>query len=61
MRSIVDLAHNLGLTVCAEGAEDPETLTFLRSIGCDKVQGYFFSKPLAPSDFIDFVEQWNRD
>ncbi|MDP6785817.1 MAG: EAL domain-containing response regulator [Rhodospirillales bacterium] len=61
VHSIVDLAHNLGLTVCAEGAEGPEAVTFLRSIGCEKVQGYFFSKPLAPSDFIDFVEQWNRD
>ena len=60
VRSIVDLAHNLGLTVCAEGAEGAETLTFLRSIGCDKVQGYFFSKPLSPSGFATFVEEWSK-
>ena len=60
VRSIVDLAHNLGLTVCAEGAEGPEALTFLRSVGCDKVQGYFFSKPLPPSGFATFVEEWSK-
>ena len=46
VRSIVDLAHNLNLTACAEGVETPGTLEFLRSIGCDQVQGYLISKPL---------------
>jgi len=44
-RSIIDLAHNLGHRVVAEGVEDSATLTLLRELGCDVGQGYLFSKP----------------
>lgn len=47
VRSTVDLAHELGLKVVAEGVEDAECLEFLRRIGCDLVQGYFVSKPIS--------------
>src|SRR6185437_6437365 len=40
VRSTIDLAHNLGLTVVAEGVEDEATLDRLRALGCDRVQGY---------------------
>lgn len=46
VRSTVDLAHELGLNVVAEGVEDAACLAFLKSIGCDMVQGYFVSRPL---------------
>ncbi len=55
VRSIVDLAHNLKITVCAEGVETRETLAFLRSIGCDQAQGYLISKPLALGDLKAFL------
>lgn len=56
VQSIVDLAHNLGLTVCAEGIETPETLKFLRSIGCDQGQGFLISPPLSEADLVSFLE-----
>jgi EAL domain-containing protein (putative c-di-GMP-specific phosphodiesterase class I) len=56
VRSIIDLAHNLNLTVCAEGVETPETLDFLRSIGCDQAQGYLISKPLDETGLARFLE-----
>jgi EAL domain-containing protein (putative c-di-GMP-specific phosphodiesterase class I)/CHASE2 domain-containing sensor protein len=52
VRSTVDMAHELGLKVVAEGVEDAECLTFLRSIGCDYVQGYLVSRPVAPQDIL---------
>lgn len=47
VRSTIDLAHDLGLKVVAEGAEDQECLAFLRAAGCDMVQGYVISRPVA--------------
>ena len=51
-RSLVDLAHNLGLTVVAEGVEDSATYGILSALGCDYVQGYFVSRALAPDDLL---------
>ncbi len=44
-RSIIDLAHNLGHRVVAEGIEDTATLDLLRGLGCDAAQGFLFSRP----------------
>jgi diguanylate cyclase len=49
VRSAIDLGHNLGLTVVAEGVEDGGTLGFLRGQGCDVAQGFFIARP-APAD-----------
>ena len=49
--SIISLAHNLKLDVIAEGVETHEQLEYLRRHGCDEMQGYYFSKPLAAADF----------
>jgi diguanylate cyclase (GGDEF)-like protein len=57
VRSTIDLAHNMGLRVVAEGVEDDTTLELLRSLGCDLAQGYFMSKPLPVADF----ERWMRE
>ena len=51
VRSTIDLAHNMGLVVVAEGVEDEATLERLRALGCDMVQGYFLSRPL-PADQV---------
>ena len=51
VRSTIDLAHNLGLTVVAEGVEDGPTLGRLAELGCDRVQGYYLSRPLPIADF----------
>jgi diguanylate cyclase (GGDEF)-like protein len=47
LRSIIELGHNLGLTVVAEGVETREILDALTTLGCDEAQGYFISRPLA--------------
>ncbi|MDW3220578.1 MAG: EAL domain-containing protein [Acidimicrobiales bacterium] len=47
-RSIIDLAHNLGHSVVAEGVEDTATLALLRSLGCDVAQGFLFARPGPP-------------
>lgn len=46
VRSIIDLSHNLGRCVIAEGIEDAETLARLQALGCDGAQGYFIGRPL---------------
>jgi diguanylate cyclase (GGDEF)-like protein/PAS domain S-box-containing protein len=55
--SIIALAHNLKLAVIAEGVETEEQLDYLRSRGCDEMQGYYFSKPLAPFEFELLLRQ----
>ncbi|SDE21210.1 PAS domain S-box-containing protein/diguanylate cyclase (GGDEF) domain-containing protein [Rhodospira trueperi] len=48
--AIIAMAHELNLKVCAEGAETPDQLEFLRAHRCDKVQGFLIAKPLPPED-----------
>ncbi len=57
---IIDLAHKLGLSVCAEGVETQKSMDFLCSLGCDKVQGYIVSKAVPPTELTAFVRHWNR-
>ena len=52
--AIISLARNLGLRVIAEGVETAEQLDFLRSAGCDEIQGYYYSHPLSEDDFVAF-------
>jgi EAL domain-containing protein (putative c-di-GMP-specific phosphodiesterase class I) len=51
VRSVIDLGHNLGLVVVAEGVEDQETLEALAEVGCDVAQGYHLGRPMAGSAF----------
>jgi diguanylate cyclase (GGDEF)-like protein len=48
IQTIISLAHNLELSVIAEGVETAAQFNFLRDGGCDEIQGYYFSKPLLP-------------
>jgi len=59
VRSIIDLAHNLGLTVVAEGVETKEVLDHLNKLGCDIAQGYFISHPMPAKDFEEFIKNYN--
>jgi EAL domain-containing protein (putative c-di-GMP-specific phosphodiesterase class I) len=56
VRATVDLAHNLGLKVTAEGVENEETLNALRAYGCDIGQGYLFSKPRPLIEILDWLK-----
>lgn len=57
VRSTILLAQTLGLVSVAEGAEDANTLRILNEYGCDRVQGYVFSKPLAEPELIKFIQE----
>jgi diguanylate cyclase (GGDEF)-like protein len=57
VRSTVELGHNMGLEVVAEGVESKRVLEILQSYGCDWVQGYHLSKPLPAAEF----EAWLHD
>ena len=52
VRATIDLAHQLGLSVVAEGVENAEALERLAEFGCEYAQGYHIGKPLAPQDFL---------
>ncbi len=56
VRSILDLARNMGLDTVAEGIEDRSTWNRLRMLGCDQAQGYFVAHPMAASD----LAVWDR-
>lgn len=55
--STIDLAHNLGLKVVAEGVEDRETWDRLAALGCDTAQGYYMCRPLSQVDLKRWMEE----
>ncbi|GAB6054281.1 hypothetical protein JCM17960_31010 [Magnetospira thiophila] len=61
VEAIITMSHGLGMTVVAEGAERAETVAYLRARNCDHIQGYFFSRPLPPQDFEEFVRRFNGE
>ena len=55
IRSTIELGHNMGLKVIAEGVENAEALRILKELGCDMAQGYFISRPLPMEAFREWV------
>ena len=55
VKATIDMAHNLGLQVVAEGVENKETLEYLKSMKCDVAQGFLFSKPLHAHELLSFL------
>jgi EAL domain-containing protein (putative c-di-GMP-specific phosphodiesterase class I) len=60
VKSTIDLAHALGLTVTAEGVETVEQLNKLRELDCDVAQGYLFAAPLAADELIPWSRRHGR-
>ncbi len=58
VRSTIDLAHNLGLTVVAEGVENIKSWKLLEALKCDEVQGYYVPKPMPAEAFAAWVAGW---
>ena len=56
--AVIDLNHNLGITVVAEGVEDAETATWLREHDCDIGQGYYFGRPVPAAEIPGLVAEY---
>ena len=57
VQTTIDLGHNLGLEVVAEGTENASDILRLQQLGCDKAQGYYFTKPLSAKEFKNWREK----
>jgi len=60
VRNLIELGHQLGMKVVAEGIEDEGTLGWLCELGCDVGQGYLFSRPLPLENFLHWDENRKR-
>lgn len=60
-KTIILMAHSLGLQVLAEGVETKEQLDMLKQLECDEVQGYYFSKPRPGAEITQMIEQEKTD
>jgi diguanylate cyclase (GGDEF)-like protein len=58
VRSTIDLAHNMGLIVVAEGVENQATCDMLQAMGCDYVQGYLIGKPELAQSLLNTIEKY---
>ena len=58
VRSTIDLAHNLGLRVVAEGVENAAVWNLLRELNCDQAQGFHMGKPMHVSEFASWTQSW---
>lgn len=54
-RAVISIAQSLNMRAIAEGVETAEQLDFIRRAGCNEIQGYYYSRPLAPADFLQFA------
>lgn len=59
VQSVVKLANELGMPVIAEGVENQDDLEMLERVGCQIVQGYYFSKPLSVADYEAFLQNYS--
>ena len=59
--SLIELGHNLGLKICAEGVENRAALEMLAAIGCDRCQGYFISRAIPAAEVAGFAARWNEE
>jgi EAL domain-containing protein (putative c-di-GMP-specific phosphodiesterase class I) len=60
VRSTIELGHNLGLKVVAEGVESQAIWERLGALGCDVAQGYFISKPMPAAEFEQWDATWSH-
>jgi diguanylate cyclase (GGDEF)-like protein len=60
VKSTIDLGHNMGLSVVAEGVETPEVMTLLIDMHCDQVQGNYVKEPIPANDFVTWFQDQNQ-
>jgi EAL domain-containing protein (putative c-di-GMP-specific phosphodiesterase class I) len=54
----IEMGHELGMQVVAEGVETQEQLDLLRTNGCDSAQGYFFSRPITAREMVSWLKTY---
>jgi EAL domain-containing protein (putative c-di-GMP-specific phosphodiesterase class I) len=63
VRSIVKLAKSLGFTVVAEGVESEDAFSWLRTLGCDQVQGHYLGRAMSGDELLTWLKEspWSQD
>ncbi|SIN62374.1 PAS domain S-box-containing protein/diguanylate cyclase (GGDEF) domain-containing protein [Parasphingorhabdus marina DSM 22363] len=61
IRAVVAMADSLGMSTTAEGAETEEEVKMIQKLGCRKIQGYYFGRPMAPHDALDLFRNFDPD
>ena len=59
VKTVIEMAHSMGLRIIAEGIETASQFEEMKSLGVDYIQGYYFSKPLPEHEFLKFIQQNN--
>ncbi|MEK4424820.1 sensor domain-containing protein [Solibacillus sp. FSL K6-1523] len=59
--AIIQMAHRLNMKVVAEGVETKQQAALLKELGCDFIQGYYYSKPLPMDELLEFIQFWEID
>ena len=57
---MVDVLHNMDMTIVSEGVETKEQMSAMIDLGVEYIQGYYFSKPICEQDFLEFLRKNNR-
>ena len=60
VKALIDLAHAFDLRALAEGVDDPAAVHLLREFGCDRVQGFLYSRALPADELVDWVQRFNQ-
>lgn len=60
VKAVIEMAHNLGMTVCAEGVETRKTLSLLTELRCDRAQGFLFSDSMPASELLRWRKNWEH-
>ena len=58
LQSVIDVAKKMKVKVTQEGVETVEDLDRLRKMGCEVIQGYYFSRPMSGADYDKFIEEF---
>ena len=58
--AIIQMSHRLNMKVIAEGVEQGKQVELLREMGCDIIQGYYYSKPLPLDELVAFLSFWDE-
>ena len=59
VKTVIEMAHSMGIKIIAEGIETSDSLEEMKTLGVDYIQGFYFSRPLPEHEFLKFIQQHN--